>query len=270
MLTSIPRLCGSIAGKASTVGVHIHNAAYRALGLNWTYVAFSVADAAAALHAMRTLAIRGYGVTMPHKETVIPHVDAVDPEVKVIGAANTVVNDDGHLTARNSDWRGMVGAIEEVCPIAGKRVLVIGGGGATRGAVYGLKEKGAGSVTLYNRTAAKAHDLAEEFGVGYGGRLADLAGASPFDILINASAAGYRTNPDLSLPPGFLRPEHVVMDMVAEPLESGLLAQARRVGCGVAPGWRMRLLQAAVQFEAYTGQPAPIAVMEKALLEAMG
>ena len=95
MPQSFPILCGSFASHPSKVGVQYHNAAYRALGLDYTYVAFYVDDIAAAVRAIRALRIRGCGITMPHKQTIIPYLDELDSDAERINAVNTVVNDDG-------------------------------------------------------------------------------------------------------------------------------------------------------------------------------
>lgn len=267
MPPSFPTLCCSFSGKASKVGVQYHNAAYRALGLDYTYVAFSILDAAAAVQAMRALSIRGCGVSMPLKETIIPHLDHLDPAAAIIRSVNTVVNDGGRLTGYNVDWLGARRALEEATALAGRQAVVIGAGGASRAVVYALASSGA-LVRVYNRTPARARVLVEEFGLVSAHPLAELANVGEYDILVNTTSVGYRQPRESVVPADLLRPGAVVFDIVAEPLETTLLAQARARGARCVPGYRMRLLQAAEQFRLYTGLEPPLEVMEAALLEA--
>ncbi len=266
---SHPILCGSIALHPSQVGQAIHNAMYEHLGLPYAYVAFGVVDSGAAVAAMRALGIRGFGVTMPHKVSIMAFLDRIDPVAAEIGAVNTVVNDDGALTGYNVDWLGAMLAIEEKgVTIDGNRAFVVGAGGAARAVAFGLKKRGA-SVTIFNRTPERARELAESLGVGFGGDLSALS--AEYDILVHATAAGYTSQPGVCIiPEHILQPGKTVMDVVAEPLPTPLQVAAQSAGCTVIPGYRMRLHQAAAQFEMYTGRAPPLEVMEGVLLEAMG
>ena len=127
---------------AGRFGVAMHNAAYRALGLDYVYVAFGTEDTAGAAAAMRSLGVRGLGVTMPHKLRIIEHLDAIDDEARAIGAVNTVVNERGRLTGYNVDWIGAVRAFREALEVSTARVAVIGAGGGARAIVYGLAREG--------------------------------------------------------------------------------------------------------------------------------
>jgi shikimate dehydrogenase len=268
-MNSHPVLCGSIASHPSKVGQAIHNAMYKHLGLEFVYVAFGIADSKAAAEAIRTLGIRGVGVTMPHKVTIMPFLDRIDPIALEIGAVNTIVNDDGILTGHNVDWLGAMRALEEKgVVISGKRAFVVGAGGAARAVAFGLKRLGA-SVSIFNRTLEKARALADGLGVDFGGDLAALS--SEYDILVHTTSAGYVSQPGVCIiPESILEPGKVVMDVVAEPLPSPLQVLAEAAGCITIPGYRMRLHQAAAQFEMYTGQVPPLEVMERVLLETMG
>jgi shikimate dehydrogenase len=262
-------LCGSIASHPSRVGQAVHNAVFKHLKLEFCYVAFGIDDVAGAVAAMRSLGIRGYGVTMPHKVTIMEHLDSIDPIAQEVGAVNTVVNDNGVLTGYNLDWLGAVLALEEQgVNLAGKRAFVIGAGGAARAVAFGLKKRGA-VVSIFNRTVGFARALAKDLGVQYGGDLSALS--SDYDVLVHATSAGYVSQPGLCVvPESILLPGKIVMDVVAEPLETALLVLARAKSCSVIPGYRMRLHQAAAQFELYTGQKPPLEIMETVLLEAMG
>lgn len=152
---SIPVLCGSLAGQPFTFNVKVHNAAYQAMGLDYTFVSFGVDDAAQAVQAVRTLGIRGMNVTMPHKQAVIAHLDALDETAREIGAVNTIDNQSGYLTGYNTDCMGAVRALEEVTALPGKRIALLGAGGAARAIAWGVQRAGA-SVTVFNRTAARS------------------------------------------------------------------------------------------------------------------
>lgn len=268
-MPSFPILCGSIASHPSRVGQAVHNAVFKHLKLEFAYVAFGIDDVAGAVAAMRSLGIRGYGVTMPHKVTIMEHLDSIDPIAQEVGAVNTVVNDNGVLTGYNLDWLGAVLALEEQgVSISGKQAFVIGAGGAARAVAFGLKKRGA-EVSLFNRTVDRARDLAIELGVNFGGDLNALS--SDYDLLVHTTSAGYVSQPGVCIvPENILLPGKIIMDVVAEPLETPLLVLARAKSCSVIPGYRMRLHQAAAQFELYTGQKPPLEVMETVLLEAMG
>ncbi len=268
-MPSFPILCGSIASHPSRVGQAVHNAVFKHLKLEFTYVAFGIDDVAGAVDAMRSLGIRGYGVTMPHKVTIMEYLDHLDPIAQEVGAVNTVVNEAGVLTGYNLDWLGAVLALEEKdIDLADKKAFVIGAGGAARAVAFGLKKRGA-KVSIFNRTAQRAQDLATELGVTLGGDLNALS--SDYDVLVHTTSAGYVSQPGVCIvPEHILLPGKIIMDVVAEPLETPLLLLARAKSCTAIAGYRMRLHQAAAQFELYTGQKPPLEVMESALLEAMG
>jgi shikimate dehydrogenase len=269
VMSSYPCLCCSFATKPSKVGVQYHNACYRALGLDYTYVAFGVSDLPSAVQSLRTLDIRGCGVTMPFKEMVLPYLDRLDPVAARIKSVNTIVNDDGQLTGYNVDWYGARQALQEVIRLDGKTAVVVGAGGASRAVIYALVSSGA-KVDLYNRSVDRAQALANEFGLLPAHPLDELPRVGHYDILVNATSVGYKAPEESIVPETILRPDAVLLDIVAEPLETLLMRQARARGMIIVPGYRMRLLQAAEQFRLYTGVDAPLAVMERALIEATG
>jgi len=266
MPRSIPTLCGSIMGEPFTFNVRVHNAAYRALGLDQTFVCFGVEDVAGSIQGMRSLGIRGLNVSMPHKQTVMQYLDVIDATARDIGAVNTIDNRDGKLTGYNTDCIGAVRAVQEAVPdLSGQRIALLGAGGAARAIAYGLRNAGA-RVTVFNRTAAKAEALARDFGIDAGGTLADFDPAG-FDILVNATAAGFRA-PDVNPVAGQLAGHLVVMDAAFIPVRSRLIRDAEALGCRTVDGTRMMLHQFCGQIELYTGgREAPLAAMSAALLE---
>ncbi len=264
MPRSIPTLCGSIMGTPFTFNVRVHNAAYRALGLDYTFVCFGVEDVPGAIAAIRALGIRGMNVSMPHKQAVIAHLDALDETARAIGAVNTINQVDGKLTGYNTDCVGAVRALEEGIALQGKRLALLGAGGAARAIAYGAREAGA-TVTVFNRTAARGEALARDFGLAFGGALADFAAAG-FDAVVNATAAGFRA-PDVNPIAGQLEPHLLVMDAAFIPVRSRLIRDAEAAGCRTIEGTRMMLHQFCGQVELYTGRPAPLEAMAQALLE---
>ena len=244
----------------------MHNAAYRALGLPFVYVAFGVENTREAVLAVRYLGMRGLGVSMPHKIAIMEYLDAIDETAARIGAVNTVVNDDGRLTGYNTDWSGATRAIQEQVEIAGARAVVVGAGGAARAIVYGLVREHS-QVTVYDRTADKGAALARDLGARFGGTLDGLGAADDYDILVNATSVGFHAPEESIVPPSALRAGKVVLDVVFIPPRTKLVRDAEARGCVAISGTHMLVHQAARQFELYTGQEAPFEVMEEALLE---
>ncbi|MBB3103116.1 shikimate dehydrogenase [Azomonas macrocytogenes] len=264
MPRSLPTLCGSIMGEPFSLGEKIHNAAYQALGLDYTFVCFGVEDPQGAVQAIRTLGIRGMNVSMPYKSVVMAFLDAIDESAQVIGAVNTINNVDGVLTGYNTDFIGAVRALQEATNLNGKRVAIIGAGGAARAVVHGCRQAGA-KVQVFNRSAERGQELAATLDVGFAGSI-DKFEAQAFDIVINATSVGFR-QPEVNPLDGKLAPHLIVMDVAFIPTETALLQQARKLGCIVVTGTRMLLHQACRQIELYTGHEAPIQVMEQAMLK---
>jgi shikimate dehydrogenase len=247
---------------AHSLSPAMHNAAFRYVGLNAVYVAFPVADLANAVAGLRGLQIRGASVTIPFKEVIIPFLDDIDPQAAGIGAVNTVVNRDGRLRGYNTDWLGAVLALEEKTGIAGKRVLILGAGGASRAIVFGIQEKG-GQAAVTDVDTNKALALARQLGAE--AVASDRLGQYPADILINATPVGMEPRSgDIPIDPSLLERFQVVMDIVYKPLQTRLLQEATHRGCQVIDGLRMLIHQATGQFTLWTGRPAPLEIMADA------
>lgn len=252
---------------AHSKGPAMHNAAFSATGVNGIYVAFPVKDIAGGVTGLRALDMGGASVTIPHKVDVMKHLDVVDEDALRIGAVNTVDHRDGRLIGYNSDWRGAVRALQEKTSISGKKVMVIGAGGAARAVAYGIAKEN-GRLLIVNRTAESARTLAGEFG----GKSVSpaAAGSHDWDILINTTPVGMTPADDLSpVPVQWLEPGRVVMDIVYNPLTTRLLKDAVGRGCEIIDGLAMFVYQGACQFEIWTGREAPVAVMRKAVLDAL-
>lgn len=247
---------------AHSLSPAMHNAAFRHWGIEACYVPFDVSDIKAAMQAARTLRIRGISITVPHKIQIIPYLDHVDDTVQKIGAVNTVVNRDGALFGTNTDGIGAIRALSKGEPLTGKRIVVIGAGGAARAIGFGVQSVG-GEVIIVNRTIERGRKLAEDLGCDFV-PLDDITSVET-DILVNATTVGMHPDSGKSPAPSeCLKPGMVVMDAVYSPLSTRLLKDAQKQGCVTINGLDMLIHQGAAQFEIWTGEKAPIEVMWKA------
>jgi len=242
----------------------LHNAAFAAGRLDWTYVAFDVAPgaASAALDAMRTLGIGGLSVTMPHKEDVAAAVDELAPAAAALRSVNTVVPaGDGRLVGHSTDGDGFVAWLRASdAPVAGASVAVVGAGAAARSVVDALARAGAVDIAVVNRTAARAAETAALAPVARVGGAPDVAAA---DVVVNATSVGMGCG-ELALDPGLLRAGQVVADLVYHPLDTALLRAARTLGCRTVDGLGMLVHQAVLQQELWTGVRPDPAIMRAA------
>jgi 3-dehydroquinate dehydratase/shikimate dehydrogenase len=251
---------------AHSMGPLLHNTCLREEGLNAVYLPFKVEDLPSFINGFKTLNVRGYSVTIPHKVTIMGLLDKLDPLVESIGAVNTVVNRDGKLVGYNTDSTAAVKVIEDGLAkdgdtLHGKKVTIVGAGGAARAVAFGLKQKGAG-ITIVNRTESRAETLAGDLKCQYKkfGELDKLNTA----ILINCTSIGMHPNiDDIPVPANVLRPGMLVFDAVYNPPETRLLREAAVRGCRTLDGVKMFVLQAAQQFELWTGRPAPLEHLER-------
>lgn len=246
----------------------MHNAAFAEMRVNGVYVALAVTDIGAAMRAVRTLGISGASVTIPHKVSIMEHLDEVDGTARKIGAVNTVVNRNGNLRGVNTDWQGAARALSEKTEISGKQVLLLGAGGAARAVAYGIVAEG-GRLLIANRTVSRGEQLAGEFG-GRAMSMTEaesLAADGGIEILINTTSVGMTPGKKVSPVSGTcLKRGMTVMDIVYNPLETSLLKMAREAGCRIVDGATMFVYQGACQFELWTGARAPLPVMRRVLL----
>ena len=252
-ITAETAVCGIILHPAGhTRSPALHNAAYAALGLDAVYLAFDVPAPrlSQAMEGVRALGIRQLSVSIPHKSAVLDLVDEVDPTAARIRAANTVVRRQGRLRASNTDWLGVVGALEPVRPLRGARAVVLGAGGTARAAVFGLLERGA-SVRVLNRSPERAEALASELGAEAAGPLAALAD-TPHDVLVNTTSVGLDSD-DTPIEANWIEPGSAVLDAVYSPERTRLLRDAQARGAIPVSGREMLVHQAVAQLEAWAG-----------------
>ena len=252
---------------AHSLSPQMHNAAFNHLGLNLAFLAFKAKEAVEAAVAIRTLGLRGASITIPHKEAIIEHLDEVDDVGKAIGAVNTVVVQEGRLLGSNTDWLGVVRALEQVTELRGKRCLVLGAGGAARAAIFGLQNRGA-EVCLMNRNQERGQSLAAEMNCTFV-EWQSWDGLE-IELLVNATPIGMSATRDQSLISAqHLKENMVVLDMVYRPLETRLLKDATTAGSMCVSGLEMLLQQGVAQFEIWTGLEPPVEVMRQALVESL-
>ena len=270
------RVCGVIGDPIEhTLSPIMHNAAFKALKLDFAFLAFKVkaADVEKAVSGMRALGIHGLNVTMPHKSAVINYLDEVDQAAKAIGSVNTILNKDGRLFGFNTDGVGALQALREngVEP-RGKKVLLLGAGGAARAIAYTLARE-ADELVILNRTAKQAAELANLLKQTFDRKVvADALSPNAIkdtlqdsDLLINATSVGMKPNANKT-PVAFewLRPDLAVMDIVYNPVETKLAKDAKAAGAKVVSGFEMLIYQGAASFEIWTGHSAPVEVMRHA------
>jgi shikimate dehydrogenase len=251
----------------------LFNAAFADRGLDWTYVAFEVAEGRAdlALAGMRAFGLGGLSVTMPHKAAVAAGVDVLAPDAEALGAVNCVVPHAGRLLGENTDGPWLLAALaEDGISVEGRRCAVIGAGGAARAVVRSFAGAGAADVLVLNRTAERAAVAAKLAGpVGRVGLPMDVVSA---DLVVNATSvgmAGTSMAGHVPLDPALLGPGNVVVDLVYEPGDTPLLQAARRRGATCIGGLGMLVHQAALAFGRWTDVEPPVAVMRAAAEEAL-
>jgi shikimate dehydrogenase len=254
-----------------TLSPAMHNAAFEYLGMDYCYVPFLVHPnfIGEAVGAVRTLNMVGVNITVPHKESVISLLDSIDDEAMFIGAVNTIVHHEDRLAGYNTDGRGFVRSLaENHISVAGKKILVIGAGGASKAISYYLSEK-AGKLYLYDVDKNKLEKLVSDLTKirSNVSALDQLARLDDFEIIINATPLGLRNEDPLPLDVSGLIPEQTVCDLIYR--VTPLLEKAALRGCRTLDGLGMLLWQGALAFELWTAVSPPVEVMKKALLMAV-
>ncbi|SDE87339.1 shikimate dehydrogenase [Terriglobus roseus] len=244
----------------------MHNTAFRTAKRNAVYIPLETDIPAELLAVVDRLNIRGLSVTMPLKETILPHLAISDTAVQQMQTSNTLVKTTEGFAGYNTDVPGIVGPLQRVLPLEGAKILILGAGGAARAAVFGLRDAGA-HVYLLNRTHARAEALATEAGV-HAIRREDLA-AHTFDAIINSTPYGMKNQAmEAPIAADEMRGK-VFFDLVYNPIETPLLQLAQHNGLYVIPGVEMFVEQGVRQFTLWTGEPAPREAMQWAVVEAL-
>ena len=244
-------LCISLAARPSNNGTLFHNHLYDQLGLNWIYKAFAPTNLAQAISGVRGLGIRGAAVSMPYKEAVIPLVDHLAPSAAAIESVNTIVNDNGTLTAHNTDYSAVVELLRTHNVSPALRTVVRGSGGMAKAVVAALAHCGFGDVVVVARNEAAGRTLAGTYGFTWVPEAADGG-----QLLVNVTPIGMAGGAEadqMPFSPEQVATAQVVFDVVAVPAETPLVRAARRAGIQVVTGADVATLQAVEQFVLYTG-----------------
>lgn len=261
--------------------VVMHEAAFRALGLNWRYLTIEVypADLAHAIRSLRALNMRGINLTIPHKVEVVKYLDQLSEAAALMGAVNTVVRREDQLFGENTDGKGFLRALTEDAQVdpTGKKVVLLGAGGAARAIAVELALAGATQITIVNRSAARGQALVDLLNQNTAVK-ADLTLwehtytlPADTDIVINGTSIGLF--PDVHAQPNLayetITPQMVVCDVIHSP-DTPFLKEAAAQGARTLDGVGMLVYQGAIGFTLWTGLEAPVTVMRRALAEALG
>jgi shikimate dehydrogenase len=257
----------------------MHNAAFEALDMDYAYVAFDVdpLKLKSAVEGAKSLNVKGFNVTIPHKIDVMKYLDEIDEVAALIGAVNTI--DFKDMKGYNTDGIGAVKAIEEVTSIKNKNVVVAGAGGASSAISFYIAKYGADSLTILNRNVEKASSLAVDVSasdlIGNVGSdsISEIDGyLGDADILIDTTPVGMHPNIDAEpiVSADAMHDSLVVFDAVYNPNETVLLSEAIKAGAEPVYGIKMLLYQGAESFRIWTGREAPVDVMEEALKKTLG
>lgn len=248
------QLCISLSARPSNIGTRFHNFLYDELGLNYVYKAFSTDDIKGAVQGIRALKIRGAAISMPFKEEIIQYLDEMQPSAAAIESVNTVVNDDGLLRAYNTDFEGVVKVIKERGLNPESSVLVRGSGGMAKAVVAAFKNQGFQDLTVIARNGVTGKALAEKYGYQFMPE-SEIDALKAYAILVNVTPLGMAggNENDLSFPVDVIASAQSVFDVIAFPAETPLIKKAQELGVEAISGARVMTLQAAIQFQLYTG-----------------
>ena len=251
----------------------IHNAAYRELQIECTYIAYRVAqgDLATGIESLKKIKISGFNVTIPHKIEMMNYLDNVDENCKKIGAVNTVLNDDGILRGFNTDMDGFLEPIKrKEIEIKNSKILLLGAGGASRAIIAGFQKENAREITIVNRTKTNGDELAQfsnELGLNATSNTIEDMNLfdSSFDFIVNASSLGLK-NEDNIIPGKLFDEKTIVYDIVYKPVKTDLINKAKEKNCKIIFGYEMLLGQAIRSFEIWLDRKAPYDVMKRSIL----
>ncbi len=274
--------------KAELVGVFGHpvaenptivmqEAAFKALNLNWRYLTIEVLpeDLADAFKGLRAMNMRGINLTIPHKVEVLKYLDEVAPDAALMGAVNTVRRHDDKLIGENTDGKGFIRSLRQDAGVdpAGKRIVILGAGGAARAIGVEAALSGARHITIVNRSAVRGETLAAllnektETNAYFVGWETCYAVPADTDILVNATSIGLFPNvtekPNIHF--NTITSTMVVCDVIPNPPNTPFLREAADRGATTLDGLGMLVYQGAIGFTMWTGLEAPVAVMHQAL-----
>ena len=252
---------------------NIHNAAFRELDLDCTYIAYKIPknELSYGLDALKKIKISGFNVTIPHKIDIMKFLDHVDEDSKLIGASNTVTNQNGVLTGYNTDMQGFLDPIiQRELGIKNSNILLYGAGGAARAIIVAFAKQNAKKITIVNRTIEKGKNL-EELGkkLGLNSEVISLenfeGNKNKYDFVINSTSIGMK-NEIFPISQDLIDENSVVYDIVYKPINTDLIKKGKNVNATIIYGYEMLLGQAVRSFEIWMDKKAPYSSMNKAIL----
>lgn len=269
MINKDTQLCMSLSGRPGNFGTRFHNYLYQKLGLNFIYKAFTTQDIEHAVKGVRALGIRGCAVSMPFKESCMPFLDEITPSAAAIESVNTIVNNNGHLTAYNTDYIAIAKLIAKYQLDLTACVIVHGSGGMAKAVVAAFKDAGFTKLKVFARNADTGSYLAKLYGYEY---VSSLQGEQAA-ILVNVTPIGMASAEEadeLPFPVSMIEQAQVAFDVVAQPADTPFIRYAAQHGKQTISGAEVIVLQAVEQFELYTGQRPSEALIAEAAAFARG
>jgi len=252
---------------------NIHSAAFRELNLDCSYIAYRIpkGELEEGIESLKKIKISGFNVTIPHKIEMMKYIDRLDESCSIIGAVNTVTNDNGILKGYNTDMEGFLDPFKKRnINLKNLTVLLLGAGGAARAIVAGFAKEYTQNITIANRTLENAKNLAELSNkIGLSAKAVKIDevknNIKNYDVIVNATSIGLKNEPSpISLED--IGRKTIVYDIVYMPINTDLLKKAKHRGAGIIYGYEMLLGQATKAFEIWHGVQAPYNAMKKALL----
>jgi len=251
----------------------IHNAAFLFLRLDCTYIAYRIPkfELESGIEALKKIGIAGFNVTIPHKVEMMKLLDEANEECRLVGATNTVVNDNGFLKGYNTDMEGFLDPIRKRnIGCKDLNVLLIGSGGAARAIVAAFAKEKIHKITVANRTKEKADSIVEfARHIGLESDYVDLTQAGEiagnYKFVVNATSVGLK-GVGCPISTKKINKNSIVYDIVYMPVETSLIQQSKSQGATIIYGWEMLLAQAMKSFELWIGRPAPYEAMKLTLL----
>lgn len=272
--TRLTALLGSPV--AHSISPLMHNEAFQLLDLDYTYLCFEVNEKTlpAAVDGLKACGIRGFNLTMPNKNKIVELLDELSPAARLIGAVNTVVNDDGHLTGYNTDGVGYMQAVKDAgYDITGKAITIMGAGGAATAICAQAALDGVEKIHIFARETSRFWDRTQKLAENINSTLpckavlhenkdtAALAQAiSESALLLNATSVGMAPNTEGTIieDTSLYHPDLIVSDVIYNPRETRFLKEAREAGCRTFNGMYMLLYQGAEAFRLWTGKEMPV------------
>ena len=280
-ITGYTKLTGLLGSPVShSISPMMHNEAFQQLDLDYVYLAYDVdtEHLKSAVDGLRTRNARGFNLSMPNKNAMCELCDSLSPAAEIIGAVNTVVNDDGHLTGHTTDGSGYMRALrEDGHDIMGKKITVLGAGGAATSIFVQAALDGVSEISIFSRRS-KFFERAESIIAVLRERTDCKINLYDFDnesilrreisesaLLVNATSVGMAPNVEQSIitDSSFFHKDLIVSDVIYNPRETKLLKLAREAGCQTQNGLYMLLYQGAEAFKLWTGKEMPVELIKK-------